>query len=855
MTKLKNPQTASAAVPSFSEPLGQLREHDNFERVSTGVLLIACLWLVVACGGVLAGWALADETLIHFPTDRRYGTMMPLTAVSLLMFGSALWLRRFKYAKSVGRRQFAVVLTAIPTLIGALVMWEYARDIDLGMDLIVFPEKLASMLLLRPGRPSPGTALSLFILGLALLCVDAKSKRVQRISEVSVLFVALLGAVRMIGFVFGEVGMYAPSWQVFGTRVFQPMSPTTASCIFTTAIGLLFARPHRCAVRFLLMAGPAGIVARSLIPAALILPVVLGWLGLLVIRGGLVDTQYPLSLVVAAMIVLLLGVISMNARAIRRIHDAQQRLTAILDATPDFVGIIDVRGNAMYVNQAGRIMTGVDDAEITALTVPDFHPVASADRIMKEGVPAAKRDGVWTGETELMGGHGDHIPVSQVILAHKDSSGEVAYLSTIMRDITHQKQLEDSQRFLLDATRVFSGSLESDAILMSMLKLVVPHHADYCLIDLLGEDGRIHRAALSVNRGPDLRERLRVHPTGKKPNPVIARVVKSGEPLIVPVVTSEWLSGVTRGRPHPTLLQKLRPRSTMIVPMRGRRHMLGVICYSVTQSEKRYADQDMQLARELASRVALALENAELFMQSQGATRIRDEVLRVVAHDLRNPLNTVSLTADLLRDQMPNAEPQLWADKLNIIERSVAQADRLIEDLLDVARMEAGHFAVEPQPTDVHALTVEAIELYAPLAADHNIRLFAELPSQLGAVYADPHRVLQVFSNLIGNAIKFSPSGSQVVLHAAAENGAISFGIRDNGPGISEKDIPHLFDPFWQARKGNHGAGLGLPIAKAIVEAHRGKIWVESKPGAGSTFWFTLPAVMTPSAADSLAAD
>ncbi|HEY0808920.1 MAG TPA: PAS domain-containing protein, partial [Longimicrobiales bacterium] len=527
------------------------------------------------------------------------------TAVSLLMYGSALWLRRFKYSNSFGRRQAGVVVTLIPTLISALVMWEYARDVDLGIDLIVFPETLTKMWALRPGRPSPGTAVSLFMLGLALLCVDAKSKRVQRISEVAVLFVALLGAVRMIGFVFGEVGMYAPSWQIFGMRVFKPMSPTTASGICATAIAVLFARPRRCAVRFLLMAGPAGIVVRSLIPAALILPVVLGWLGLLVIRGGLVDTQYPLSLVVAAMIVLLLAVISMNARAIRRIHDAQLRLTAILDATPDFVGIADVHGQAIYVNHAGRIMTGVDDAEITALTIPDFHPVDAAHRLMKEGVPAAIREGVWTGETELMSGNGEHIPVSQVILAHKDSSGEVAYLSTIMRDITHQKRLEDSQRFLLDATRVFSGSLESDAILISLLKLVVPHYADYCVIDLMGEDGRIHRAALSFNRGPDLRERLRLHPTGKKPNPVIAQVVRSGEPLIVPEVTAEWLSGVMRGRPHPTLLQKIRPRSTMIVPMLGRRHMLGVICYSVTQSAKRYAEQDMQLARELAGRVAL----------------------------------------------------------------------------------------------------------------------------------------------------------------------------------------------------------------------------------------------------------
>jgi signal transduction histidine kinase len=216
-------------------------------------------------------------------------------------------------------------------------------------------------------------------------------------------------------------------------------------------------------------------------------------------------------------------------------------------------------------------------------------------------------------------------------------------------------------------------------------------------------------------------------------------------------------------------------------------------------------------------------------------------VLRVVAHDLRNPLNTIALSSDLLREQLPRGGRSNWANTLEIITRSVQYADRLIEDLLDVARLEVGKLSLDARKTDSHALLIEAIELHKPMAVQRDVRLRTEITESLPAISGDHHRLLQVLSNLISNAIKFSPSGSTVTIHARREEDALHVSIQDQGRGLTESEIPHLFDPFWQARKGTGGVGLGLAIAKGIVEAHGGRISVKSQHGVGSTFHFTLP--------------
>jgi PAS domain S-box-containing protein len=524
-------------------------------------------------------------------------------------------------------------------------------------------------------------------------------------------------------------------------------------------------------------------------------------------------------------------------------EQAQRRLTAILENTPDFVGTADTAGRALYVNRGGREMSGISEEEVPHRTIPDFHPSWAAKLVMEVGIPAALRDGVWTGESALLRPDGQEIPVSQVLLAHRGPQGEVEFLSTVIRDITERKRLEEAQRFLLDASRAFSGSLEFDAVLRSITQLVVPRRADFCVVDLIQEDGTIQRAAVA-HADPEqqsLAHQLRDYAAGSEGGPGVPDVVRTGKPLLVADADDATLAQLARNANHLEATHKLGPRSIIVVPLVARGTVIGAISLVSTQLGRRYGPEDLALAEELAGRAALGLENARLFRQSREATRVRDQVLRIVAHDLRNPLNTIALSAGYLRDFVPELDRADVRENLEIIERSVKQSNRLIQDLLDVARMEAGRLSIQRTALDVAAVTREAVELHRALADQRSIRLIASPPDRPARIYADRDRVLQIFSNIIGNALKFSPEGGRVSVYAEPENGWMRFAVSDQGPGIPGELLPHLFDPFWHLPGGTGGTGLGLSISRGIVQAHGGRIWVQSEPGAGTTFFFTLP--------------
>jgi signal transduction histidine kinase len=174
--------------------------------------------------------------------------------------------------------------------------------------------------------------------------------------------------------------------------------------------------------------------------------------------------------------------------------------------------------------------------------------------------------------------------------------------------------------------------------------------------------------------------------------------------------------------------------------------------------------------------------------------------------------------------------------------RATERMNRLTHDLLDVKRIEQGRLSVDPRPETISVIVRDAVDLLRPLADAQALAFESEVPADLPKVLADAARMQQVLSNLVGNAIKFTPRGGRITLRAAAEPGEVRVAVSDTGPGIPADQLPHVFGRFWQGgRADSRGIGLGLAIARGIVEAHRGRIWVESQPGTGSTFYFTLP--------------
>src|SRR5262249_48086674 len=218
----------------------------------------------------------------------------------------------------------------------------------------------------------------------------------------------------------------------------------------------------------------------------------------------------------------------------------------------------------------------------------------------------------------------------------------------------------------------------------------------------------------------------------------------------------------------------------------------------------------------------------------------REEVLGVVAHDLRNPLGVAASVLQMLSDD--GLGPAEREKILSSGVRSVQQMNRLIGDLLDVMRMEAGRLALDVDDLSVAAIVAQAEEGARHLAAERDIELTVSPPDASHRLRGDRGRLAQVFGNLLGNAIKFTPKGGKVSLRAGRDDGEIVFEVADTGPGVSPEHLSHLFDRFWQANRADRrGVGLGLPIAKGIVDAHGGRLWVVSEPGNGSRFYVALP--------------
>jgi signal transduction histidine kinase len=227
---------------------------------------------------------------------------------------------------------------------------------------------------------------------------------------------------------------------------------------------------------------------------------------------------------------------------------------------------------------------------------------------------------------------------------------------------------------------------------------------------------------------------------------------------------------------------------------------------------------------------------------AEAASRAREEMLAIVAHDLRNPLNVVMIARGLLAetDQPGERRDQLLA----VMQRAIQRMNRLVEDLLEVVRQESGKMTLVLEAVSVADILQQTGEMCQATAMERNISLRINEASPGLLVTADEERILQVMSNLVGNALKFAPRGGSVVLECGRKGGEAIFSVADTGPGIAPEDLDRLFEKFWQRRGGDtRGVGLGLAIARGIVEAHGGRIWAESTLGSGSRFYFTLPVV------------
>jgi signal transduction histidine kinase len=404
------------------------------------------------------------------------------------------------------------------------------------------------------------------------------------------------------------------------------------------------------------------------------------------------------------------------------------------------------------------------------------------------------------------------------------------------------QKMEAEAHFLAETSKLLASSLDYTATLKSVARLAVPTVADWCVVHLV-EHGRIYVAEL-VHSDPAknaivqrLRDKYRPRPDRANS---VERVIQTGKAQLTPEVTDELLREHSLDNEHFDLLRQLNLKSAILVPLTVAGEIFGSMGF-LTSDERRYDVDDLPFAEEIARHAGMAIHNARLYTDAQHAIRARDEVLRMVSHDLRNPVSAIQMTANLLATaSLPDEKRQRL---LQMISHASQRMNRLIEDLMTIGRLQEGlEIPLDVDQVNPAVIADEVCEAIGLQALAKSIDLRCNKPATVPAVKADRRRIFQVLSNLLDNALKFTPEGGDIVVSCEGHDGEVWFAVKDTGRGINPKDLDKIFNPFWQAKPGAYfGAGLGLAIAKGIVEQHNGRIWADSTPGVGTTVFFTLP--------------
>jgi PAS domain S-box-containing protein len=533
-------------------------------------------------------------------------------------------------------------------------------------------------------------------------------------------------------------------------------------------------------------------------------------------------------------------------------HASEAMLASVLGIAADAVITIDEGQRIIHFNRGAEEIFGWTSAEAMGnslnVLLPERVRAAHGDfvRQFAHGAETSRRMG-HRREVAGLRHDGSEFPAEASISKLTLPGGRNVF-TAVVRDISERRRAQANEQFLAESGARLAASLEFAGVLQLIADAAVPMLADACIIDVAEGTEVFHRAASGpAAAGAALSTLVNEHRLSWDSPSAVIDVMRRGTPEIVPQADDDWLEAHEERSAALAAWRALGARSLLIVPLvvgRGTAAVrtLGALTLIAATPDRNFDADASALAEKYAVRAALAIENARLYREAQLATRARDDVLGVVSHDLRNPISAIAMCVSALREGEATSQEDR-AELLTTIAQSADWMNRLIQDLLDVASLEAGRLSLDRRPQHPDAAIASAVRMFEVEAAQRGIELDTDVPEDLPAVLADGTRVVQVLGNLLRNAFQFSARGGRITVRAATGAQEMVFSVRDSGPGIPAAEQAVVFDRFWRspASSGKRGAGLGLSIAKGIVEAHGGRIWVESTPGQGATFSFSLP--------------
>ncbi len=530
------------------------------------------------------------------------------------------------------------------------------------------------------------------------------------------------------------------------------------------------------------------------------------------------------------------------------LRESEARFRVMADGAPVLIWMADLDGRCTFFNRpwlefTGRTLT----EELGSGWIAGVHPEDSASAL-ETYLSAFEARKPFQIEFRLRRADGEYRWMLNTGEPRSTADGSLAGFIGSCVDITDRKRAEELLRFPAEASSVLAASLDYETTLQNVARLVVPYLADWCTIDLLEEDGSLspvamaHVDAAKVEWAQKLRKSYPPDlgaPTG------LPKVLRTGTSEFYPYIGDEMLVAGARDEGELQMNRAIGLTSVMIVPLRARGRTLGALSFVSAESRRHYTEEDLRLAEELASRAALAVDNARLYQDAQKAVHVRDEFLSIAAHELKTPVTSLLAYTQVLQRRAAHEKTASERDlrALTVIGAQADRLSRLITSLLDLSRIETGHFTLERRKVDLSSLARRVVEEARPTIDRHAIDV--TMPDEPLIVEGDDLRLEQVLQNLIQNAVKYSPAGGPIEVNVGREAECAMLEITDHGMGIPKAAQPQLFQRFYRASNvnGSHisGMGIGLYVVKEIVERHGGEVRIRSEEAEGTTVTVLFP--------------
>jgi PAS domain S-box-containing protein len=542
--------------------------------------------------------------------------------------------------------------------------------------------------------------------------------------------------------------------------------------------------------------------------------------------------------------------LSDQERATRAVAESESKYSGILAIAADAIVTADEQGRIVNFNRSAEVMFGCRATSVIGQPLHNLVPYpfndgeTPADAIRRVGATLTDSGGERRDLTARRC-TGETFAVEAAVSRLATSTGFL--LTAVLRDVTEQRRSERREHLLAEAATRLSPQLSYEEQLSMIAQLAVPTVGDWCILDVIdtGDDGRklIRRVTSTPvdHQHEGAMWELEANAPHWAANDPVTDVIRSGKPLFVRGVADEWIDTHYRDEKTRTIMKWLGVDSLIFAPLVVDSGTIGVLTIGASV-EHPATEEKSDLALVLAGRGAPAIEAARLYRQSQRATAARDALLGIVSHDLIGALGTISMHALSLQAHEDGDRERHAMLCQNILDGTTVM-HRLMLDLVDISAIETHQLTITPTVQALTPIMVSVRQMFTPRAEAQGITLHVDDAIGLPDARADATRIVQVLSNLVDNALKHTPAGGTVDVRVDADAKDILVSVRDAGAGVGADELPHIFERFWRARanRRTRGFGLGLAIVNGIITTHRGRVWMESTMGRGSTVFFTLP--------------